>query len=81
MIEVNQSTMKTVNIHQSKSDVVKFDGTKNWKGKKVIKKSKTDGREDLKKNQCAYCKGEGHWMIDCPKLKMKKNSQNQSQKS
>ena len=28
--EVNQSTLKTVNIHQSKIDVVKFDGTNNF---------------------------------------------------
>ena len=30
MIEVNQFTMKTVNIHQSKIDMVKFDVTNNF---------------------------------------------------
>ena len=30
MAEVNQSMVKTVNIHQSKIDVVKFDGTNNF---------------------------------------------------
>jgi len=50
MAGVNQSTMKTVNIHQSKIDVVKFDRTNNWKGKRDFEKSKIDGREDLKMN-------------------------------
>jgi len=30
MAEINQSTMKTVNIHQSKIDVVKFEDTNNF---------------------------------------------------
>jgi len=30
MAEVNQFTVKTMNIHQSKIDVVKFDGTNNF---------------------------------------------------
>jgi len=30
MAEVNQSTVKTVNIHQLKIDVMKFDGTNNF---------------------------------------------------
>ena len=30
MTEVNQSTVKIVNIHQSKIDVVKFDGMNNF---------------------------------------------------
>ena len=30
MAEVNQSTVKTVNIHQSEINVVKFDGTNNF---------------------------------------------------
>jgi len=42
--------VKNVNIHQSKGDVVKFDGAKNWKGKGNIGKSRIDDREDLKKN-------------------------------
>ena len=57
---VNQSVVKTVNINQSKIDVVKYDDTKNWKGKGDVGKSKTGGRENLKKNQCAYCKKVGH---------------------
>jgi len=35
--------------------------------------SKSDGCEELKKNQCAFCR-EGHWKIDYPKLKTKKKS-------
>ena len=68
MAEVNQSTVKTVNIHQSKIDVVKFDGMNNWKGKRDVGKSKTDNHQ-LGKNQCAYCIEKGHWKIICPKLK------------
>ena len=49
MTGVNQSTVKTVNIYQLKSDIVKFDGMKNWKGKGDIEKSKTGDCEDLKK--------------------------------
>jgi len=30
MVKVNQSMVKTVNIHQSKINVVKFDGTNNF---------------------------------------------------
>ena len=30
MAKVNQSTVKTVNIHQSKINVMKFDGTNNF---------------------------------------------------
>ena len=30
LAEVNQSTVKTVNIHQSKIDVMKFDDTNNF---------------------------------------------------
>jgi len=30
MADNNQSTVKTVNVHQSKIDVVKFDGTNNF---------------------------------------------------
>jgi len=36
-------------------------------------KSRPDFR-DLKKNQCAFCKELGHWKIDCPKVKSKKES-------
>ena len=46
-------------------------GSNYRKGKGEFEKSKTDGHEDLKKNQCAFCR-EGHWKIDCPKLKPKK---------
>jgi len=39
MAEVNQATMKTVNIHQAKIDVKKFDGmNNNQKGKRDIGK-------------------------------------------
>jgi len=30
------------------------------KGKREIEKSKTGGREELKKSQCAFCREEGH---------------------
>jgi len=73
MVEVNQSTVKTIIIHQSKINVVKFNGTNNWKGKEDIRKSRPDNRQ-LEKNQCAYCKEKGHWKVDCSKLKKKKKS-------
>ena len=38
---------------------------------------KTGGHEELKKNQCAFCK-EGHWKIDCPKIKPKKESKSEA---
>ena len=34
MAEINQSMVKTVNVYQSRINVVKFDGTNNWKGNK-----------------------------------------------
>jgi len=40
MIGVNQFTVKTVNIHQSKIIVVMFDDTNNRKGKRDIGKSR-----------------------------------------
>ena len=49
MAEVNQSTVKTLNIHQSRIDVVKFDVINNWKGKGDIGKFKTGNRQ-LEKN-------------------------------
>ena len=59
MPRVNHSTVKNVNIHQSKIDVVKFDGMNNWKVKEDVDKSKTSNRQ-LEKNHCAYCREEGH---------------------
>ena len=47
------------------------------KGKGDFEKSKTDGCEDLKKNQYAFCK-EGHQKVDCPKLKLKKESKSEA---
>jgi len=58
---------------------VKFDDTKNWKGKGDIGKSKTGGHDDLKKNQYAYCEEVGHWKIDCTKLNVnQKESKSES---
>ena len=59
MIEVNQATARTVNIHQAKIDVVKFDSTSNFgrKGKGDIDKT---GNRQFEKNQCTFCKEEGH---------------------
>jgi len=34
MAEINQSMVKTMNVYQSRINVVKFDGTNNWKGNK-----------------------------------------------
>ena len=28
----------------------------------------------MRKNQCAYCKEEGHWKVNCPRFKKKKDS-------
>ena len=38
-----------------------------------ISKSRS-GFIDLKKNQCVLCKELGHWKVDCPKAKGKKES-------
>jgi len=55
-VEINQTIVKNVNIHQAKINVVKFDGTNKFqKGKENIGKSKTDNRQ-LRKNQYAFCK-------------------------
>jgi len=43
-----------------------------------ILESPTGSHENLKKNQCTYCKEVGHWKIDCPKLKTKKESKSDS---
>jgi len=45
------------------------------KGKDVCGRSKfrADFR-DLKKNQCALYKEIGHWKVDCPRIKDKKES-------
>ena len=37
----------------------------------------TDFR-DLKKSQCAFCKEIGHWKVDCPKAKSKKESKTEA---
>jgi len=39
MAGVNQSTVKTVSIHQSKSDVGKFDGTKIGRAREILESS------------------------------------------
>ena len=44
----------------------------NGKGKGDRGRSKfRSGFRDLKKNQCAFCKGLGLWKIDCPRIKGK----------
>ena len=32
------------------------------------------GKSPLGREQCAYCKEEGHWKKDCPRLKNKKEN-------
>jgi len=36
------------------------------------------GFRDLKKNQCTFCKELGHWKVDCPKAKGKKESKTET---
>ena len=44
----------------------------NQKGKGVRGRSKSRLEfRDLKKNQSAFCKELGHWMVDCPRIKDK----------
>ena len=47
-------------------------GPNHRKGKREFGKSKSDGCEELKKNQCAFCREEWHWKIDYLKNKLKK---------
>ena len=47
----------------------------NWKDRGD--QGRSDFR-DLKKNQCALCKEIGHWKIDCPKAKGKKESKTET---
>jgi len=42
------------------------------KGNGDFEKSKIGGREDLEKNQGAFCREEGYWKMNCPKIKPKK---------
>ena len=45
----------------------------NRKGRDDQGRSKSrSGFIDLKRNQCALCKELGHWKVDCPKVKDKK---------
>ena len=36
------------------------------------------GFRDLKNNQCAFCKELGHWKVDCPRIKDKKESKTET---
>ena len=47
-------------------------GLNRRKGKEEFEKSKTSGHEELKKDQCAFCR-EGYWKIDYPKIKPKES--------
>ena len=44
-------------------------------------RSKSRSRHQLAKNQCAFCKEQGHWKRDCPKLKEKENSKKKGPKA
>lgn len=35
--------------------------------KRSERRPKNQSRQPMGKNQCAYCKEEGHWVRDCPK--------------
>lgn len=45
------------------------EGRAETKGKGNRKTPQGKKRAPLGKDQCAYCKEEGHWKKDCPKLK------------
>ena len=47
-----------------------------WKGKRDVGKP-TTGNLKLRKIQCAFCK-EGHWKIDCPRLKKEKGQKSKA---
>ena len=45
------------------------------KGREMGGRSKSrPGFKDLKRNQCIFCREIGHWKVDCPKFKGKKES-------
>ena len=48
-------------------------GSNHRKGKRDFEKSKTNDREDLKKNPCVFYREEEHGKIDCSKFKMKES--------
>jgi len=51
----------------------------NQRGKSVRGRSKSKpGFRDLKNNQCAFCKELGHWKVDCPRIKDKKESKTET---
>jgi len=51
----------------------------NWKGNGERERSKFRlGFRDMKKHQCAFCKEIGHWKIDCPRIKDKKESKTEA---
>ncbi|KAB2626590.1 phosphatidylinositol 4-kinase alpha 1-like [Pyrus ussuriensis x Pyrus communis] len=53
-----------------KVDIEKFDS--NDFGIWQLKMRRNKERSKLGKNICSYCYKEGHWKVDCPKLKGKK---------
>jgi len=48
------------------------------RGRCSNRKGKGEHDRDLKKNQCIFCKEIGHWKVDCPKIKDKKESKTEA---
>ncbi|KAB2604787.1 phosphatidylinositol 4-kinase alpha 1-like [Pyrus ussuriensis x Pyrus communis] len=55
-----------------KVDIEKFDGN-DFDGAFVVH-GRNKERGQLEKNTCSYGYKEGHWEVDCPKLKGKKKA-------
>ncbi|KAB2602240.1 phosphatidylinositol 4-kinase alpha 1-like [Pyrus ussuriensis x Pyrus communis] len=66
-------------VSSVKVDIEKFDGNDFciWQlkiyGALVVQGRNKEGGK-LGKNTCSYCYKEGHWKVDCPKLKGKKKA-------
>ncbi|CAN6552073.1 unnamed protein product [Malus baccata var. baccata] len=62
-------------VSSVKVDIEKFDGNDFgiWQLKMLlVVQGRNKEMSKLGKNICSYCYKEGHWKVDCPKLKGKK---------
>lgn len=60
----------TLALNQKMTKVLVAMGERDKGGKQEGRgrgKGKPGGRPSLGRNQCAYCKEEGHWKNECPK--------------